>query len=214
MMKRSLLLLFGLLTTLASAQTKYTVEIGGKSVGTASLTQKMGADGSKSVELKMDLQVNKQKLTIRSQNTYDKLGNPTRKFMDSNIPGGLLQKQIITTFNSQGASVIQIDGGKRTTRDIPLVSTAPRANPSEFWFVRDHPKAGQEVKCYMFNMDNLSWQLNRVVYRGQKSIKVGETTVKAHEVETIGERPAKAYVDDAGIPWLMEAGSATLKRAS
>lgn len=214
MMKRSFTLLLGLMAAYASAQTKYSVEIGGKSVGTASLTQKIGADGSKSVELKMDLQVNNQKLTIRSQNSYDKLGNPTRKFMDSNIPGGLLQKQIITTFNAQGAAVIQIDGGKRTTRDIPLVSTAPRVNPSEFWFVRDRPKAGQEVKCYMFNMDSLSWQLNRVVYRGIKSIKVGETTVKAHEVETIGERPAKAYVDDAGIPWLMEAGSATLKRTS
>lgn len=212
MMKLPFLLVVGFIATWASAQTKYTVEIGGKSVGTASLTQKVGADGSKSVELKMDLQVNKQKLTIRSQNTYDKLGNPTRKFMDSNIPGGLLQKQLITTFNERGASVIQIDGGKRTTREIPLVSTAPRVNPSEFWFVRDRPKAGDEVKCYIFNMDNLSWQLQRVVYRGQKSIKVGDKSVKAHEVETIGDRTAKVYVDDAGIPWLMEAGSATLKR--
>lgn len=212
MMKLPLVLICILAAALAAAQTKYAVEISGKSVGTASLTQRLNADGSKSVDLKLDLQLNKQKLTIRSQNTYDKLGNPTRKFMDSNIPGGALQKQVITSFNEQGASVIQIDGGKRTTRDIPLVTTAPRTNPSEFWFLRDKPKAGDEVKTYVFNMDSLSWQLQRVIYRGQKTVKIGAKSIKAHEIETIGERTAKAYLDDQGLPWLMESGGSTLKR--
>ncbi len=200
------------LTAFVSAQVKYTVEVGGKKAGTASLTQRIGADGSKSVDLRMDLSINSQKLAIRSQNTYDKRGNPTRKFMDSNIPGGALQKQVVATFNDQGASVVQIDGGKRTTREVSLVATAPRANPSEFWFLRDRPKEGDEVKCYLFNMDSLSWDLRTVVYRGQKSIKVGNKTVVAHEIETIGDRPAKAFLDDEGLPWLMEAGAATLKR--
>lgn len=196
----------------ASAQVKFSVDVGGKEAGTASLTQRIGPDGSKSVDLRLDLRINSQKLTIRSQNTYDKLGNPIRKFMDSNIPGGSLQKQVIATFNETGASVVQIDGGKRTTRDITLVATAPRSNPSEFWFLRDRPKEGDEVKCYLFNMDSLSWDLRRVVYRGQKSIKVGTRTVLAHEIETIGDRSAKAFLDDDGLPWLMEAGAATLRR--
>ncbi len=214
MMKQLRWLSAFLLISTVWAQTKYSVEIGGKVVGSASLNQKIGADGGKSVDLKMDLELNKQRLTIRSQNNYDKAGNPTRKFMDSNIPGGILQKQIIATFGERGASLVQIDGGKRSTREIPLVSTAPRANASEFWFVRDRPKVGQEIKCYLFNMDALAWELKTVVYRGEKSIKLGSRTVKAHEVETLGERTAKVYLDDSGMPWLMEAGSAILKRTN
>ena len=211
-MKLSITLLIFLVAAFTTAQVKFTVDIGGKEAGTASLTQRIHPDGSKSVDLRLDLKIQSQKLTIRSQNSYDKFGNPIRKFMDSNIPGGSLQKQVVATFSDRGASVVQIDGGKRTTREITLVSAAPRSNPSEFWFLRDRPKVGTEIKCYQFNMDSLAWDLRRVVYHGQKSIKIGGKTVLAHEIETISDRSAKAYLDDDGLPWMMEAGAATLKR--
>jgi hypothetical protein len=172
----------------------------------------MGADGSKSVDLKMDLSVGKQKLTIRSQSSYDAKGNPTRKFMDSNIPGGALQKQVIVTFDARGANVVQIDGGKRTTRQIPLVESAPRGNPTEFWFLRDQPKAGEKFRGYVFNMDTLAWQLQTTTYKGKKAIKIGGKSISAHEVEITGERASKAYLDDSGLPYLIDFGSATLKR--
>lgn len=208
-----LIALLALLVPVAAvAQVKMSVSIDGKPAGTASLTQKQSADGSKSVDVKMDLVSGKQKLTIRSQNSYDKKGNPIRKFMDSNIPGGALQKQLIVTFDGHGANVVQIDGGKRTTRQIPLVDSAPRANPSEFWFVRDQPKPGDQLKSYVFNMDKLAWELQTTTYKGKKTIKVNGNSVTAHETETTGERVTKAFLDDQGLPYLIELGGVTLKR--
>jgi len=200
------------ITTAASAQVRFSVEMAGKSVGTASLTQKLQPDGGKIVELKMELKIGTQKLAIRSQNTYDAAGAPIRKFLDSNIPGGALQKQIVTTFDGRGANVVILDGGKRTTRSIPLVDTAPRKNGSEFWFLRDRPQSGAAIKCYTFNMDRLAWELQTFVYRGKKSVPLGGKSVIAHEISTDGDRPSKAYVDDSGLPILIESGPTVLKR--
>ena len=193
-------------------QAKYSVEIGGKMAGTASLSQKIGVDGVKTVDLKMDLKLTSQKLSIRSQSTYDKHGQPIRKFMDSNIPGGTLQKQLVATFDDRGANLVQMDGGKRTTRQIPLVAAAPRTNASEYWFIRDLPKPGDKVRTYTFNMDLLAWQLQTTVYRGRKAIKLDGKSIEAHEVETIGDRPSKAFLDDKGVPWMVESGSTILRR--
>ena len=194
------------------AQAKFTVEMSGKSAGTASLSQKLLPDGGKTVDLKMDLKVGSQTLSLRSQNTYDRTGTPVRKFLDANIPGGAQQRQIIATFDQQGANLVMIDGGKRSTRTIPLVATAPRSNVSEFWFLRDSPKSGESCKSYTFNMDARQWELQTVVYRGRKSIRIGGKTVSAHEIETIGDRPSKAFVDDSGLPYLIESGPTILRR--
>lgn len=206
------LLILLLAAGVTAAQTKFEAFTDGRKVGTASFVQKLGADGTKSVDVRMDLAIGDQKLTLRTQNVYDAKGNPTRKFMDVNIPGGKLQKQVIATFDKNGANIVQIDGGKRTTRQIALVETAPRGNASEFWLVRDKPKAGDSVRTYIFNMDAMAWQLQTIHFRGEKTIKVAGRTVVAYLIETDGERPSKAYLDEKGVPWLIETDSTTLKR--
>jgi hypothetical protein len=211
-MKPILTALFIAAIGLALGQTKYSVEMGGKMVGSASLSQKISGDGAKTVDLKMDLKLTSQKLSIRSQNTYDKQGQPIRKFMDANIPGGALQRQLVATFDERGANVVQMDGGKRTTRQIPLVGAAPRSDASEYWFIRDLPKPGEKVRTYTFNMDLLAWQLQTTVYRGRKIIKVNGKSIEAHEVEIIGDRPSKAFLDEKGVPWIVESGSTILRR--
>lgn len=206
------LVFISLLAIHARAQTRFEVFSEGKRIGTLSFTQKLGADGSKGVDVRLELEVGKQKLTMRTQNTYDSEGNPIRKHLDANIPGGKLQRQVIATFDSNGANIVQIDGGKRTTRQIPLVESAPRANLSEFWLVRDEPKVDDNVRCYVFNMDSLAWQLQTVHFRGKKRIKVGNKTVVAYLVETVGDNPSKAYLDEKGIPWLIETSKSSLRR--
>lgn len=210
-MKR-LFLLSVLVSTVASAQVKMSVEMSGHPVGTASITQAVKADGSKLVELRMDLSSGGQKLTLRSQNTYDRTGLPTRKFLESIIPGGKMQKQIIAGFDSAGANIVILDGGQRSTKKVALAASAPRANVSEFWLVRDKPKVGDKVDSYVFNMDSMAWDLQTVTYKGQKTIQIGGKPVKVHEIETTGPRKATAYLDDKGLPWLIEAGATTMKR--
>jgi len=210
-MKRIFLLSF-LLSAIASAQVKMSVEMSGHPVGTASLTQAIKADGSKSVELRMDLISGGQKLTLRSQNTYERTGLPIRKFMESIVPGGKMQKQVIASFDKDGANLVILDGGQRQTKKIALTENAPRANGSEFWLIRDKPKVGDKVDSYVFNMDTMAWDLQSVVYKGQKTIQIGGKPVKVHEIETTGPRKATAYLDDKGLPWLIEAGATTMRR--
>ena len=205
---------FVLLTAIAGAQVKMSVEMSGHPVGTASITQVLKADGSKSVELRMDLTAGAQKLTLRSQNTYDRTGLPTRKFLESIIPGGKMQKQVIAGFDKDGANVVILDGGQRSTKKSALAPVAPRANASEFWLIRDKPKVGDKVESYVFNMDTMAWDLQTVEYKGLKSIQIGGKTVKAHEIETTGPRKATAYLDDKGLPWMIESGATTMKRIS
>lgn len=193
-------------------QTRYEVVIDGKHAGYATMSQRFGADGTKSVDLRMELTAGGKKVVMRSQNTYDRTGVPTRKFLDANIAGGELQQQTVATFDARGANIVRIDGGKRTSRQIPLVEAAPRGNASEFWFERDQPKPGDNVRTYVFNMSELAWQLQTTYYRGRKSIKLGDREVSAHFVETVGDRPSKAYLDEKGIPWVVESGTTILKR--
>lgn len=196
----------------ALAQTRFEAFADGKKIGTVSFTQRLGADGSKSVDVRMELEAANQKLTLRTQNTYDRLGNPIRKFLDANIPGGKLQRQIVATFDKNGANIVKMDGGTRTTRQIPLVESAPRNNASEFWLVRDKPREGDSVRCYVFNIDTLSWDLQTIHFRGQRTIKVGTRSVVAYLIESIGASSSKAYLDEKGVPWLIETASTTIRR--
>jgi hypothetical protein len=211
-MNRIVSLILVLVTSLANAQVKYRVEVSGKDVGTASLNQRLLPDGTKSVVLKLSLKSGDQPLTIRSEATYDAKGNPIRKFIDSNIPGGKLQRQTVATFDARGANVVVLDGGKRTTRQIPLVESAPRANGSEFWFLREKPAVGQECRTYVFNMDLVAWQLQTIIYKGKKTVRLNGRSIACHVIETSGERTTVAYVDDQGLPWILESGAMSLKR--
>jgi len=201
-----------LLAGSALSQTTYDAFTDGKKIGSVSFQQKLAADGSKSVDVRMELSAGSQKLTLRTQNTYDSEGNPLRKFLDANIPGGKLQKQIVATFDKNGANLVLLEGGKRTTRQIPLVESAPRGNSSEFWMVRDRPKEGDSVRCYVFNMDALAWRLQTVHFRGAKTIEIGGKKVVAYLIETIGESSSKAYLDEKGVPWLIETSTTMLRR--
>lgn len=213
-MKRLIPFLILFAAASADAQVRMSVEMSGKPVGSAAITQQIKPDGGKSVELRMELTGAGRKMTIRSQNTYDKDGLPLRKFMESIIPGGKMQKQIIATFDKDGANLVILDGEKRQTKKAPLVESAPRKNLSEFWFLRDKPKVGDKVEGYVLNMDTMAWELQTVVYQGLQTITVGGKAIKAHAVETTGSRKATAYLDDKGLPWLIEAGSMTMKRIS
>jgi len=200
------------LVAISGAQVKMSIEVGGKVLGTASVTQQVKSDGSKFLEYRMDWTSGQTKMTLRSQNTYDKEGAPIRKFMEAIIPGGKMQRQIVATFDKEGANLVILDGGDRKTKQVPLTQTAPRKNKSEFWFLRDKPKVGDKVDSYVFNMDSLQWELQTATFKGTKSIEIGGKKILAHEVETTGNRKATAFLDDHGLPWLIESGSMTMRR--
>jgi hypothetical protein len=191
----------------AWCQTRMGLTISGHPAGFATLSQKIQPDGSKLVELRLELTAANQKVRLTSEATYDAKGMPIRKFQEAIMPGGKLQKQVIATFNKDGAAVTLLDAGKRTMKNVALFPTAPRSNLSEFWFIRDKPKPGQFEETYQFNTDSLDWDLVRTDYRGKKTLKIEGRSVSVHEViSKRGSKVTTAYLDDQGLPVLVDQG--------
>lgn len=206
--KRILLIIVAFATiALGSAQTRLAVSIGGHPAGYATLSQKIQKDGSKVVELRIELTSQGNKVRITSQASYDDKGLPTRKFQETTGPGSR-HGQAVVTFDGDGANaVIQVDT-KRSVKHVSLVKTAPRTSLSEFWFIRDSPKPGQIEKTYQFNPDTLTWELATTEYRGKKKLTIEGHSLEVYEVVTKrGDKESMSYLDEQGLPVLVDLGN-------
>lgn len=213
-MKKLILLLVALTTTVLSiGETRMAVTISGHPAGYATLSQKIQQDGTKIVELRVELGTDKRKVKLTSEARYDAKGLPLRKFQQTIVSGGDINKQVIATFAKDGANLVLLDGDKRTVKSVSLAATAPRACLSEFWFIRDKPKAGQTEETYQFNPDTLSWEIVTTKYVGQKTLKIEDRSVAVHEVVTKrGDKESTSYLDDAGLPVLVDQGDLKMVR--
>jgi hypothetical protein len=211
-MKALCLLVIATLCAPAGAQVKLSLSVAGKAAGTATLSQSVAADGSKTVVLRIEMNAAGKKARLSSQASYDAKGNPIRKFLETIIPGQL-QRQTVVTFDQAGANVVVLKGDGRETKKIGLLDTAPRAAPSEFWFIRDMPKPGAKVKNYVFNADSLTWDLTETTYIGPRVVKAGGQSVKAHLVQSDqGGRQVYSFLDDKGLPVLVDDGRMKMER--
>jgi hypothetical protein len=211
MMKR--LFLIGALTLAAGllqAQVRLYVTLGGKRVGQAVASQKILPDGSKLVQLSMNLAgPGGSTVTLRQESTYSPKGAPIRKFHESLKSSPRERRQVTVTFGKGGAQVVEEVGGKRNLTNVPLVASAPIEANSEFWFIRDKPKPGATDKYYHFNVSKMEWELLTTTYGGVKTILIGGKKVKAHEVKS---SQGVAYVDDKGLPYQLQLGQIKLER--
>jgi hypothetical protein len=194
---------------LAPAQHRYAVKVGGQQVGTATLTQKILDGGTKLVQLSMELQMQGNTVAITTESRYDAKGAPVRKFQLTTIPSQRMRRQLVATFNAEGAQVVEEMNGARKTIHRPLVSNAPRENPSEFWFIRDLPKAGDEITLYNFNLDEMRWDVEKVSYKGLQTITHGGKKVRAHRTQSsLGD----SYFDERGALLRLETERMVLER--
>jgi hypothetical protein len=177
------------LTGQVSLQTQLLVQASGLPDGTASITQKIAADGTKASQLKLQLgKKGSAFVSVRSESSYNSKGEQTRIFTETISEKPSRRRQVTVTFSGEGAHVVVDESGKREVKAVPLVETAPRANPTEFWFIRDLPKPGTKVQYYHFNANTLTWDLRSSTYVGRKSIRLNGALVNAHRVEmTDGE---------------------------
>lgn len=205
----ALLSLAGALQTPAPAPVKMTVYMFGRVAGTATVLQKIGTDGSKSVQLSMELRNENATINLRQESSYDKTGRPIRKFQETHNVLQKTRKTVVVTFDAVGANAVVDEGGKRTVKKIPLPETAVREDPSEFWFLRDQPKTGTVVKANTINLETLTWELVTTTYKGTVQVSIAGRKVKAHHTES--ERGV-AYIDDKGLPLRLELANGALER--
>lgn len=214
-MRTVLALAFVVVSACVQAQVKLALTIGGKNAGTAAINQHLNADGGKTVELRIEIISGGKKVHLSSQATYDSKGSPIRKFLETIVPGGQVQRQAIATFDSAGANVVVRTGDGRITKKVPLVPTAPRECLSEFWFVRDKPKPGQTAKSYSFNPDKLEWELTETTFVGTRPITLRGKKVQVHEIDTVqGDRKVVSFLDDRGLPVVVDDGTMRMERVS
>lgn len=205
----ALLSLIGTLQTPAPAPVKMTVYLSGRVAGSATVLQKVGADGSKSVQLSMELKNETVTINLRQESSYDKTGRPIRKFQETHNVTQKTRKTVVVTFDAVGANAVVDEGGKRTVKKIPLPDTAVREDLSEFWFLRDQPKPGAVVKANTVNLETLTWELVTTTYKGTQEITIAGRKVKAHRTES--ERGV-AFIDDKGLPLRLELPNGAIER--
>lgn len=204
-------LFFGLIVVpaLACGQAKFQVWVGGKKAGTATLLQKVLPDGSKSVQLAMELKGTSVEAKLRAESTYDAKGKPIRKFQETIVPTQKIRRTVVVSFDAKGANATIDMNGKRTVKGVPLPETADRADVSEFWFLRDKPKPGQVSTAYNFSIETLGWSLIATTYIGVVEVTIGGKKVKAHKTQS---ENGVALIDDAGVPLRLELANGSLER--
>lgn len=182
----------------------------GRPDGLATLTQKLMPDGSKSVQLAIEIAgVAGTTAKVRSNTSYGASGEPTRMFFEVLTQKPVTRSQTTVTFDASGARAVVDRGGKREVKDFSLVEAAPRRVLSEFWFVRDMPIAGDQVDYYHFNVSKLEWELSFSKYVGKRTIRLGETDFKCHLVES---NRGNAWLDEKGLPVKIEADGLIMER--
>lgn len=194
----------------ASAQIKLNVIADGRRAGEASYSHKILPDGSKLVQLTISLQSQDGKaVNLRSETKYSPSGVAERMFHESLADKGRTRRQVTVTFDSEGAIAVEEAGGKRQTKRVPLVKTAPLENPSQFWFLRNVPKVGDRVRYYHFDVGSLSWELNMSAYLGPKEVTLGGKKMQGHQIQ---ENRSLAVVDAKGLPIVIELGGVRMER--
>src|SRR5579862_280900 len=126
----------------APAQVSYRVLQDDKQIGVARISQRLLQDGGKYIELVVILNGGERSLEIRSRSTLDRTGEPVRELLDVTPEGRPPSKQVIATFDADGANVVVKNEGVPTSKHVAAALGASRAEPYEFWFLRDQPKVG------------------------------------------------------------------------
>jgi len=205
---KAALLLIGILPATAWSQARLVIEDGGRRVGYATISQKLLPDGTKSVEMR--LQIGKTRLV--TQSTFDREGAPTRKFHEILEPVAD-KKRVLVEFDAEGAVITDLGGPDRTPRKAPLVKTGNRKNASEFWFLRDQPKPGARAQAFVFDLNTWSWDLTTSEYVGKAKGEIAGKMVDAHEVRADrAGGTARMLLDAQGLPILVEQGRLVMRR--
>ncbi|MCW5943455.1 MAG: hypothetical protein KIS66_14580 [Fimbriimonadaceae bacterium] len=181
----------------------------GVEVGTARISQKLLPDGGKQVNLNMDLKNGPTKVVVRQTSSYDAKGVATHKFQETIVTPGPVRTTVIATLSDREAKVAVDKGGKSESRTVPAPKDAPRDDPSEFWFIRDVPRPGTKVSRYRFDMGSLDWKLLEVEYLGPREVAVGGKKVRTHAIKA---SDGTFYVDEKGLPYLIETSAFRMER--
>ncbi len=150
------------------------VSINGQNAGEITVTQHLIDGGGKRVETRNG--------DFVQTTSYDAKGAPVSMRTTGRTP-------LMVTFDKEGARV----NGEL----VPLLKNAPRENRSEFWFLRDQPKKGEEVSVYTFGLNRRQWELTRIRF-------IGRDRIGNHVQHRVATHTIDAWLDERGLPIRVE----------
>lgn len=181
----------------------------GTLTGTATVVNRILDDGSKYIQLSMNLSEGGRKVSVLQESTYSKAGEPTRKLQTTSMAGGGAKQSVVVTFEARTA-ILKVDaGGKSATEKVPFPTGKATAAKPEFWFIRDTPTPGAVSTYWRFDLSSQAWVETKTTYVGTRAITVDGRTVKAH-LMIIGD--VKAYVDEKGDPLKLVSPTISMER--
>ena len=178
-------------------QAKYTVLLGGRNIGSATIYQKLSSTGAKEVSIKMQLKDGGKSVSIRQQSAWTADGLPTKKFLEvtNETPPSVLTKT--AEFGKTKVTVAIDENG--TTKG--LIAKAD----SEYWFIRDEPELNQTCKYWSFNLDKMEWDQTDTIYQGEKKVQVGGKPIQGFRVKsTSSARILDSIIESTGLPLVIE----------
>lgn len=182
-----------------STETTLGIWINGAQVGTGVQTERFLTEGTKSTVLTLEIRPEQNGSRVRQETTVDSKGRATRKIMEV-VSGRSNRKLILAELSLSGASVTITENGKTTKQVIPVSEQVPTENPSEFWFRTVKPKVGEKAVYYGFDMSELRWRLEEVVYEGPKTLEFNSRKLSGHQLKV---RDGIALIDEKGRPLLI-----------
>lgn len=178
--------------------------------GSATLVNQLLPNGSKYVRLGMLLEdATGKSVSVLQESTYDKTGRPVRLLQRTNLKGGSALQSVVVTFDDTGANFKVDQGGKTVNDTIKYPAGKSVLATPEFWFIRDMVNPGGVKSYWRFDMAKQDWAEIKCEYHGKRDLKWGGKTVNAHLV-TMGD--GRAYLDDAGDPYVVETGNGKMVR--
>lgn len=187
----------------SSAQ--FEVSFSGRTLGTASMIQKVTQTGGKELQLRMELTEQTNVVTVRQVSTWNVDGFPVRKFSEITTTSPKTRVTSSADFKGNRATTIVDRDGKREVKTLELAKGASLCARSEFWFLRDEPELNQTEKFWTLDLSRLDWDLNEATYKGEKKVTLNGKPVTAHVLQvSTGKRQIDSLHDDGGLPLLIE----------
>ncbi len=184
--------------------------VAGGMKGSATLDNKLLPNGSKYVRLGMLLEDGTGKtVSVLQESTYDAFGKPVRLLQRTSLKGNTATQSIVVTFDESGANVKVDQGGKTVTNLVPYPSGKSVNAAPEFWFIRDQVANGGAKTYSRFDLATQTWKEISCKYVGMRETKWNGKAISANYVQ-MGD--AKAYLDTAGDPYIIETPNGKMTR--
>lgn len=164
---------------------EYRVSREGKPLGKAYLKNLRTEEKGFRTILTLVLESPDSKVTIRTDSSFDAVGNPISKTQDLDLHDGKNQARFAAKFASHKAIVKLDSGGKTSEAEYSLEPSLPIADPSVVWFRESAPILGEKRSYYAFHPTELRWSLINIEYAEKKVASFDGRRIEVHLLRSI-----------------------------